>query len=122
MVPRITPNTAKCEIGKWCKCGTLWNEMSLSNERTVKKLGVHFSYNKKLEHKINFWSHIVKIESILMLWHMRNLTIEGKVLVFKSLAISEIVHLSLITTIPDAIINQVKNINKSSYGTGKIQK
>ena len=57
-----------------------------------------------------------------MLWHMRNLTIEGKVLVFKSLAISEIVHLSLITTIPDAIINQVKNINKSSYGTGKIQK
>ena len=52
---------------------------------------------------------------------MRNLTIEGKVLVFKSLGISKIVHLSLITTVPQAIINQLNNISKTSYGTEKIQ-
>ena len=40
---------------------------------------------------------------------MRNLTIEGKVLVFKSLAISKIVHLSLKTMVPRAIINQLNN-------------
>ena len=50
----------------------------------MKILGVHFSYNKKLEHETNFQSHIVKIESVLRLWRMRNLTIEGKILVFKS--------------------------------------
>ena len=38
---------------------------------------------------------------------MRNVTIEGKVLVFKSLAISSRVHVSLITAVPHAIINQL---------------
>ena len=49
---------------------------------------------------------------------MRNLTIEGKVLVFKSLAVSKIVHLSLITTVPHAIINQL-NVKKSFIWNGK---
>ena len=49
---------------------------------------------------------------------MRNLTIEGKVLVFKSLAVSKIVHLSLITTAPHAIINQL-NVKKSFIWNGK---
>ena len=71
---------------------------------------------------MNFQSHIIKIESVLRVWCMRNLTIEGKVLVFKSLGISKIVHLSLITTVPQAIINQLNNISKTSYGTEKIQK
>ena len=43
---------------------------------------------------------------------MRNLRIEGKVLVFKSSTISKIVHLSLITTVPHAIINQLNNTKK----------
>ena len=53
---------------------------------------------------------------------MRNLTIEGKVLVFRYLAIFEIVHLSLITTVPQVIINQLNNMKKTLYGTEKIQK
>ena len=63
----------------------------------------YFSYNKKLEHEINFQSHIVKLK--MLVWCMRNLTIERKVLVFTSLAISKIVHLALITTVPHAEIN-----------------
>ena len=52
---------------------------------------------------------------------MRNVTIEGNVLVFKSLAIFKIVHLSLTTTAPHAMINQLNNIKKNLYGTEKIQ-
>ena len=117
LVSGLSPNTTKREIAgigalkgvdvAFCdmKCLNLTNE-------TVKILGVHFSCNKKLEHEINFQSHIVKTESVLRLWRMRNLTIEGKVLVFKSLAVSKIVHLSLITTVPHAIINQLNNTKK----------
>ena len=86
----------------------------------MKILDAHFTYNKKLEH-MNLQSYIIKIESVLRLWRMRNLTIKEKVLVFKSLAISKIVHLSLITTVPQAI-NQLNNIKKTLYGTEKIQK
>ena len=63
--------------------------------------------------QVNFQTHIIKIENILRLWHMRNFTIEGKILVFKSLAISKIVHLSLITTVLCRIIYQLKNIQKN---------
>ena len=49
---------------------------------------------------------------------MRNLAIEGKVLVFKTFAISKIVHLSLITTASLAIINQF-NIIKNFIWNGK---
>ena len=66
-------------------------------KETVKIFGVHFSNNKKLDNEMNFQSHIKKNWKCSGL--MRNLTIEGKVLVFKSLGISKIVHLSLITMV-----------------------
>ena len=53
---------------------------------------------------------------------MRNLTIEEKVLVFKSLAASKITHLSLITTVLHAIINQLSNIQKDFIWNGKAPK
>ena len=68
---------------------------------------------KKLENEMNFQSHAVKLESVIRLWRMRILWIEGKYLVFKSLAISKTVHLSLITTVPNVIINQLNNKQKN---------
>ena len=60
-----------------------------------KVLGVHFSYNKNLEQDKNSSEHIVKIESILKLWCMRQLTLEGRITVSKSLAIFKVIHLYL---------------------------
>ena len=74
----LKPNKTKCEIAgiavlngvqvALCamKCVNLNNE-------TVKTLGVHFSYNKNLEQVKNVSKHILKIESILKLWRMRQL-------------------------------------------------
>ena len=53
---------------------------------------------------------------------MRNLMSEEKVLDFKSLAISKRANLSLITTVPQAIINQINNMQKSFIWNKKIQK
>ena len=77
---------------------------------------------------MNYQNHIVKTESALKLWHIRNLKIEGKALVFKSLAISKIIHLSLITAVSHAIIKSTMHkkplygTEKPLYGTEKIQK
>ena len=57
--------------------------VNLNNE-TVKIFGVHFWYNKNLEHDKNFCEHIVKIENILKVWRMRKLTLESIITVFKS--------------------------------------
>ena len=45
----------------------------------AKILGVHYSYNKKLENEKNFKNHIHKIETVLKILRMRNLTVEGKI-------------------------------------------
>ena len=42
-------------------------------------------------------------------WQMRNLALEGRVTVFKALAMSKIVHLALITNIPTST---KKGLNK----------
>ena len=53
---------------------------------------------------------------------MKKVTIEGKVLVFHTLAFSKIAHLSIITTVPHLIINQLNNIQKSFIWSIKIPK
>ena len=89
----------------WLKCIDL-------RLNTAEILGIHFSYNKKIENDENILKQITRIEKVLKLWGMRNLTLEGKVTVFKALAISKIVHLALITNIPKSAIKELNKIQK----------
>ena len=58
-------------------------------EDVIKIVGLYFSYNEKLEQEESFLNHIVKIQNILKLWKLKNLTIERRIVVFKSLPISK---------------------------------
>ena len=79
----------------------------------IKILGVYFSYNINLMNQKNYCQAITNIHGILKLWRMRNLSIEGKTVVFKTLAISKLVYLALLTVIPDHITDEVTKIQKS---------
>ena len=52
---------------------------------------------------------------------MRGLTTEGKIVMFKSLAISKIVHLTLIKALPIFSIEQLNIIKKNFILQGKKQ-
>ena len=72
LVSGLSPNTTKCEtdgIGTLrgvnvALCGV--KSLNLTKE-TMKILGVHFSYNKTLQHEMNFPGHIGNTESVLRL-------------------------------------------------------
>lgn len=64
---------------------------------TIKILGICFSRNKKVEQKKNFLSQIVTIQNAFKLQKLRNVTIEERTAVVKSLAISNIIHFALVT-------------------------
>ena len=83
------------------------------NKETMKILGVHFSCNKNLEQDKNFCEHIVKIENFLKLWHMRHLTLDGRITVFKFLAIFKVIHLLLITKLHNNTIDLLHKIQKN---------
>ena len=82
---------------------------------TIKILGAHISYNKKLQDDLNFRDSIKNIVNFMRLWHMKKLTLEGKITIFTSLAISKIVYLALLTTIPNSVIEELKQIQKNFY-------
>ena len=119
----LKPNLSKCEIAgigalKGVKVALCGMQCINLKEETLKILGIHFSYNENREHEENFKKHIVKMEKVLKMWKMRNLTIEGKITIFKSLAISKIVHLAFVKHIPKYFIELMDKMQKRFVWNG----
>ena len=80
------------------------------NIDTLKIFGTHFSYNEKLKEEKNFYYTVTDTQRVLKTWKMRKLSLEGKIVIFKTIAISKIVFQSFITTAPKHIVNEFKKI------------
>ena len=89
------------------------------NEQTVKILEIHFSYNKKFEEEKSFNNYIAKIEKVLKTWRMRDVTIEGNIVLFKLLDISKTLHLALIKFVPTFTKEQLNMLKKNFIWQGK---
>ena len=78
----------------------------------MKILGIYFSYNINLMNQKNYCQAITNIHGILKLWKMGSLSIKGKTVVFKILAISKLVYMAVPTVTPNRIIDEVAKIQK----------
>ena len=110
-------NKSKCEMSglgalkgaKLAFCGMECIDLMFN---AIKILGVYYSYDKNFENQENFINLVLKIEKLLRLSRMRNLTVADKITVFKTLAISKIVHLALVKIIPNSVIFELDKIKK----------
>ena len=120
--------------------GSLWYAFCRSKIDTLKILGTHFSYNEKLKEEKNFYTTATNIQRARKTWALRNLTLEGKIVIFKTLgkivifktlgkivifktlgkivifktpAISKIVSQPLTTPVPRHIVNELEKIQKA---------
>ena len=108
----LKPNYEKCEIAgtgvlksvKVAVCGMKCVDLC---KDTIRITDVHLWYNKTKQDVKNVWETISKIQNVLKIWRMRSLTLEGKVIVFKTLAILKIVYLSMTIKVPTEIIVQL---------------
>ena len=64
--------------------------------RTIKILGTYFLYNSRLKEESNFFKIVSNVQSVLNLWRYQNLTLKGRIVVFKILAISKLAFQALI--------------------------
>ena len=78
----------------------------------MKILGIHFFYNKKIENAENFIELIKKIKNVLKIWRTRNLTVQGKITIFKTLAISKAIQFALVANVQHVIIDQLSKNQK----------
>ena len=100
----LKPNLTKCKIAgigalkrfQVAVCGMRC--IDLCNE-VIKVLGTYFSYNSRINEECNFLKIVSNVQSVLNLWRYRNLTLEGRIVVFKTLAISKMVFQALITPV-----------------------
>ena len=57
--------------------------------------------------------NIYNIQGLLNLCRMRNLTLEERIVVFKTLAVSKIVFLAILTKIPYQVVKELEKIQKT---------
>ena len=62
----------------------------------------------------NFITTIKKIQQVLRLWTSRALTLGRRIMIFKTLAISNIIYLALITNVPKVIVEELRKIHKKN--------
>ena len=92
------------------------------NNGVIKMLGICYSYDKKLKNENNFLSHIIKHQNVSNMWRMRNLFLLGKIGIFKILAFSEIIHSTLVTSVPSSTNDLLNNIQTDFLWDKKMQK
>ena len=82
------------------------------NKTCIKALGVYFAYDSK-EAEIKIWNDkLNSIKKILHIWNQRDLSLQGRILIIKSLALAKIVYLLSAIGIPEKMI---KEINKEFF-------
>ena len=118
-------NKSKCELAgigaKKDELGEPVSELKHVKLTTdsVKILGIHYSYNKDILREKNYITVVKKITSCLAMWKWRNLSLAGKVTIFKTLAISKVVYVAFLSTIPRVILRKLTDIQKDFIWGGK---
>ena len=94
-------------LGKWSKSRSTPLQLTWTHD-PVKILGIHFSYDEKQNNYHNFAVKIQKLQTNLDLWKSRNLTLFGKVLIMKSIGLSQLVYSASNLNVPIDFTNDTQ--------------
>ena len=82
-------------------------------KKSVKILGVHFTYHKRLKQKLNFEELINAMKQKLRIWRWRDLTIIGRIQILKTFIIPIFLHRASLCCFYKEFL---KNSNTIIYG------
>ena len=68
-------------------------------------LGIHFSYDDEAAFKRNFEQKLSSMASLLNLWYPRNLTLHGRIVILKALALSKLIYNTAVLTVTPTFIH-----------------
>ena len=92
------------------------------SKKPIKLLGLYIGHNKKNLEISNFRHKIQKLKGVLNSWKSRNLSLIGKILIVKTLALSQFRHLAQVIQIPDYIVKEIQEIITKFIWGGKQNK
>ena len=94
-------------LGKWEKNKSYPLQLKWLHS-PVRLLGIHVSYDEKGNNELNFNLKIRKLQTNLDMWRSRDLTLFGKVLIIKSLGLSQLIYSASILNVPEDVPRTVK--------------
>ena len=103
-------NKAKCEgilLGNLKDAETEYNGIQFTNN-PVKYLGIFIGHDKVKCEELNWLPKIKKLEACLEVWKSRKLTMFGKVLIVKALALSQITYTINVLCVPNYIVKLIE--------------
>ena len=102
-------NIKKTE-GLWLGRGRNRND-TLGNikwsNNNIKALGIYFGYNKHELEEQNWLEKIENIKKCLKIWNCRDLSLQGRVLIIKTMALAKVVYLLSALSVPKWVINAI---------------
>ena len=93
--------------------------MNIDVKRAVKILGVYFTYDRSLRHKLNLKEIIDAIKTKLQLWKWRNFTIIGRIHIVKTFVIPLIMYHAGSLCIDKDVVTEANRIIFDFIGKGK---
>ena len=88
-------------------------------KKSLKILGVHFTYNRSLFYKLNFEATEKSIRKLLRGWGWRGLTLIGKVQLIKSFALPKILYRLTLMSNRKEFIEKINTLLYSFVWRGK---
>ena len=92
------------------------------NSKPIKVLGIYIGYNLSDCFDLTIRESIAKMKQTLNSWKLRKLTLNGKVLILKSLIISKFTHLANLIPISDDVIKEIDQLIFEYLWNGKTHK
>ena len=94
----LKPNISKCEVAgidilKGVKVATCGFQCINLTKNAIKILGMYFSYERNIQLENNFKKIISKIENVLKIWRLRNLTLEDKIPTYLPVVLGPSIHI-----------------------------
>jgi exonuclease III len=90
--------------------------------KLVKVLGVYVGWNTQEAYRLTISKKITSIKHLLYSWMHRKLTLNGRVLILKSLAVSQIIYIANLIPFPDDLIREIEEMFYEFLWCGKTHK
>ncbi|MCP4977435.1 MAG: hypothetical protein GY931_14870, partial [Maribacter sp.] len=100
-------------LGKWKNRSDCIYNFKVSPTPS-KFLGIWFCHDKTQMHNLNIGGKLERMKKVLNSWHARGLTMQGRIIVVKSLGISQMTYPLMNTVVPKRALAE---INKADMST-----
>ena len=77
------------------------------------------SYDTDLEEELNFLDNLKSIKEILNIWKQRGLSLSGRILIFKSLTLSKVLHASTMKCPSKQVVDQLNVMQRGFIWNNK---